>query len=147
MNLRLNANAIITNSEGKLLLIKLKKGPFKGGFSIPGGGINPGELCQSAVMREVLEETGITLESQVTPVGFCELVHEGVQDHKVILLLHSVSNSMPKETEDAIGVWLSYEEAEGKLIPFAKEAIRMWNEKRCYFKLVGDETGITRKYE
>ena len=144
MNLRLNANAIVTNEEGTILLVKLKKGPFAGGLCIPGGGVEPGEFGADTARREVLEETGIKLSGDVTPIGFCELLHAGVRDHRVVLLLHSVSAGTPQETEEGVARWMSYEEAEGGLIPFAKESIRMWREGRRYFRLVGEETGVTR---
>lgn len=143
MNLRLNANVIVTDPDGRILLVKLKKGPFEGGLCIPGGGVNPGELCQDTARREVLEETGIALGDPIVPIGFCEVIHEGVNDHKVILLLHATSSAEPAETQDALGMWLSYDEAKDRLIPLAREAIRIWKEKRNYFQLVGDETGIT----
>lgn len=146
MNLRVNANAIVTNSKGELLLVMLKKGPFTGGISIPGGGINPGELLDDAVRREVFEETGVRLKGAVIPVGFCELIHEGVQDHRIVLIFHSSSDELPDESDEASGMWINYKDAKSKLIPFAREAIKMWKEKKAYFKLVGEETGITRKY-
>jgi ADP-ribose pyrophosphatase YjhB (NUDIX family) len=146
MNLRLNANAIVTNSAGKILFVKLKKGPFAGGLCIPGGGINPGELCEEAIKREVFEETRVKLEDKITPIGFCELMHTGVQDHRVVLLMHSTSDAEPEETEEGHAVWLSYGEAEKSIIPFAHEAIKMWRAGKGYFRLIGDETGITKKW-
>jgi 8-oxo-dGTP diphosphatase / 2-hydroxy-dATP diphosphatase len=146
MNLRLNANAIITNNEGKILLVKLKKGSYKGGLCIPGGGIDPGELGYEAAKREILEETGINITNKLTPIGFCELMHEGKEDHRVALLFHSTSDDIPKETEEGYASWLAYEEAKDKMIPFAKEAIKMWKEGRNHFKLIGEETGITKDW-
>ena len=147
MNLRLNANAIVTNSKDEILLVRLKKGPFAGGLCIPGGGVDPGELCEDAVKREVLEETGIKLENPVTPIGFCELLHEGVKDHRVVLLMHSVSDAHPEETEEGSAMWLDPVKAEKNSIPFTREAIRMWKSKSNYFRLIGDETGVTRNWK
>ncbi len=133
MDLRINANAIITNNGGQFLFIKLKKGPFAGKLCIPGGGINPGELSEEAVRREVEEETGIVLKDKIEHIGFCELFSKGINQHKVVLLFHSISDDAPRESDEGIPKWMSYEEAEKDLITFAKESIRIWNEKKSHF--------------
>ncbi len=100
MKLRLNANAIITNPENKILFIQLKKGPFEGRLSLPGGGIEPGELSQEAVKRELLEETGINLDGPIKPFGFCELVNKNLSDHRLVILLDSQSGADASESEE-----------------------------------------------
>ncbi len=137
MNLRFNSNAIVTNSKGEILLVRLKKGPFAGGLCIPGGGIDPGELSHDAINREVLEETGIQIKNQFYPIGYCELIHDGVKDHRIVLLFHSTSDEIPRDTEEGEAMWMKYEEMGEKLIPFARESIKMWKEGRNYFKLIG----------
>jgi ADP-ribose pyrophosphatase YjhB (NUDIX family) len=49
--------------DGKILLEKRKGEPGKGKWSIPGGLVELGEGVESAVVREVLEETGLEVES------------------------------------------------------------------------------------
>jgi ADP-ribose pyrophosphatase YjhB (NUDIX family) len=142
MKIKLNSNAIITNKEGKILLVKLKGGPFKGGLCIPGGGVEFGELSLEAAKREILEETGISVESDFIPVGFCELMHNGMKQHKVVMIMHSTAEGTPKETEEGVGKWMTYEEAEPNLLAFAKEAIRIWKSGEKYFKLVNDEVDV-----
>lgn len=51
--------AVITDETGRLLLILRGHEPGKGLWSIPGGRIEPGESDPEAVVREVLEETGL----------------------------------------------------------------------------------------
>ena len=53
--------AIITDSAGRLLLIKRGHEPGMGLWSIPGGRIEPGESPEQAVVREVQEETGLSV--------------------------------------------------------------------------------------
>jgi 8-oxo-dGTP diphosphatase len=53
---------VIKDSEGRLLLIKRGHEPGAGLWSLPGGRIEPGETDQQAVVREVLEETGLHVE-------------------------------------------------------------------------------------
>lgn len=53
--------AIITDSSGHLLLIRRGHEPGRGLWSVPGGRIEPGESDEQAVIREVREETGLTV--------------------------------------------------------------------------------------
>jgi 8-oxo-dGTP diphosphatase len=56
------AGAVIKDADGRLLLIKRGHEPGAGLWSLPGGRIEPGETDQQAVAREVLEETGLTVQ-------------------------------------------------------------------------------------
>ena len=51
--------AVIKDGAGRLLLIRRGHEPGKGLWSIPGGRIEPGESDESALVREVREETGL----------------------------------------------------------------------------------------
>jgi 8-oxo-dGTP diphosphatase len=46
----------------QVLLIKRGHAPLKGQWSLPGGGVEIGETLEQAIAREVLEETGLTIE-------------------------------------------------------------------------------------
>ena len=54
--------AIVTDGQGRLLMIKRGHDPGAGLWSIPGGRIEPGETDAEAVIREMIEETGLTVE-------------------------------------------------------------------------------------
>ena len=47
---------------GRVLLVKRGHAPLKGQWSLPGGRVETGETLEQAVAREVLEETGVTIE-------------------------------------------------------------------------------------
>jgi 8-oxo-dGTP diphosphatase len=49
----------IVTMDGKLLLVKRRNEPFRGKWALPGGYVNIGESAETAVLREVLEETGV----------------------------------------------------------------------------------------
>ena len=49
--------------EGKILLIKRKKNPFANLWALPGGHLDFNETLEEAVIREVKEETGLTVTS------------------------------------------------------------------------------------
>jgi 8-oxo-dGTP diphosphatase len=46
----------------RVLLVKRGQAPLKGHWSLPGGAVEIGETLEQAIAREVLEETGITIE-------------------------------------------------------------------------------------
>ena len=47
--------------EGKVLLIQRAKEPLRGRWIIPGGTVEVGETLEEALVREVAEETGLTV--------------------------------------------------------------------------------------
>ncbi len=53
--------AIITDRAGRLLLIRRGHEPEAGRWSLPGGRVELGESDQQAVVREVREETGLSV--------------------------------------------------------------------------------------
>lgn len=72
--------------NGRVLLVKRGAEPLKGQWSLPGGLIELGESLSDAVIREVGEETGLTVE----PIELIELLdrihryEERVRYHYVI---------------------------------------------------------------
>ncbi len=54
---RFSVHAVITNSEGKVLLLKQTYGDKRWG--LPGGGVEPGETIHQAINRECKEEIGV----------------------------------------------------------------------------------------
>lgn len=54
--------AIVADDQGRLLMIKRGHEPGAGLWSIPGGRIEPGETDAEALVREMIEETGLTVE-------------------------------------------------------------------------------------
>lgn len=51
--------AIVLDDARRILLIKRGQAPALGMWSIPGGRVEPGESHEVAVVRELLEETGL----------------------------------------------------------------------------------------
>jgi 8-oxo-dGTP diphosphatase len=55
------AIALITDERGRVLLVKQTGGPFAGSWLLPGGRVGDDESAVHALVREVREETGLTL--------------------------------------------------------------------------------------
>ncbi len=55
--------AIVRDERGRLLLIRRGHEPGAGLWSIPGGRIEPGETDAEALVRELREETGLTVRT------------------------------------------------------------------------------------
>jgi len=53
--------AIVRDEAGRLLLIQRGHDPGAGLWSLPGGRIEPGETDEQALVREMREETGLTV--------------------------------------------------------------------------------------
>src|ERR1700757_3995610 len=64
--------------ENQVLLIQRGQEPLKGEWSLPGGALEVGETLQQGIVREVLEETGIT----VAPAGVVEILDRIVRDEE-----------------------------------------------------------------
>lgn len=57
--------AVFVNDEGKVLLLKRKNtGYYDGGYSLPAGHVEDGELCSQSLQHEMKEELGIEIDVQ-----------------------------------------------------------------------------------
>ncbi|GAB3192242.1 NUDIX hydrolase [Nesterenkonia suensis] len=62
MDLRVGVYAVITDDQGRMLLPHWRDEGIGTGWTLPGGGMEPGEHPADTAVREVLEETGYDVE-------------------------------------------------------------------------------------
>jgi 8-oxo-dGTP diphosphatase len=72
--------------EGKVVLVRRRKAPLAGHWTLPGGSVEPGETLAEATAREVSEETGL-----IVAVGPLVEIYEHVShDQTGMLAYHYV---------------------------------------------------------
>ncbi len=74
--------------DGRVLIVRRGRPPARGLYTLPGGGVELGETLEEAVIREVREETGLTI-APLELVGFRQAIARDaagrVERHFVIL--------------------------------------------------------------
>jgi len=104
--------------DGKVLIVRRARPPARGLFTLPGGGVEPGETLHEAIIREVREETALDIE----PLGLAghrEVIARDrdhkVERHFVILPFAArwISGDVVLNEELAEAHWLAPAELEG----------------------------------
>jgi 8-oxo-dGTP pyrophosphatase MutT (NUDIX family) len=85
--------AIIENPAGEILVATRAKEPAKNTFDLPGGFIDMYETAEEAVCREVLEETGLQIDSVRYLFSIPNIyVYSGFEVHTVDMFFRCKTN-------------------------------------------------------
>jgi ADP-ribose pyrophosphatase YjhB (NUDIX family) len=104
--------------DGRVLIVRRARAPAAGVFTLPGGVVESGETLHEAVTREVMEETGISIEP-IALAGHREVVirdaEQRVARHFVILAFAArwLSGEFTAGDELAEAHWLRPSELAG----------------------------------
>ncbi len=122
----MRATLLFLQQDGRVLLIRKKRGLGAGKINGPGGRIEPGETAMQCVIREVEEELGIvTLDPVEKGVLHFQFV-DGLALHCVVFTATRFTGD-PIETDEAIPLWMSPES-----LPFDE----MWEDDRHWLPQV-----------
>jgi 8-oxo-dGTP diphosphatase len=122
--------------DGRILLIRKKRGLGAGKINGPGGRLEPGEAPRAGAVREVEEEL------RVTPVGLREVGEnrfqfvDGYSIH-VFVFAASGCRGEPEETDEATPVWVDLD-----AIPYTE----MWEDDRLWLPLVLEGRRFTGRF-
>jgi 8-oxo-dGTP diphosphatase len=80
--------AVVIDSAGAVVLVRRKYPPLKGRWTLPGGMIELRESARDAVRREVLEETGLSVEvgEVIEAVDHIEMDAEGRTSYHFVII-------------------------------------------------------------
>lgn len=122
------AGAIVHDPSGRLLLVRRGRAPSVGSWSIPGGRCQAGEDARDACVREVAEETGLSVEI----VRFVGQVERPAPDGGSYVIDDFLCRLVGGElvagddATDARWVWRN-ELAELQLVPGLLDALSLWH--------------------
>lgn len=113
------------------VLVQEKKGTrYEGGLVFPGGHIEEGESLRDSMIREIREETGLTIKNP-QPCGFKDWIQEDGTRYIVLLYKTDKYEGELKESEEGHVFWL-----DRKDIPNAK---LIWNMRELLEIFESDE--------
>lgn len=116
---------LIDLEKQQILMIFKKRGQGMGKWNFPGGKIAEGESAEAAAMREVQEETGLSVSS-LREAAYLEFhfPRGGSWSNSCqVFLAQEFSGTLQKETEECEAHWVSLDN-----IPFEK----MWPNDRLW---------------
>jgi 8-oxo-dGTP diphosphatase len=124
---RIGVGAVVIKDD-KVLLVKRGIPPSKGLWAIPGGNMKLGETLKETAEREILEETGISIEAgdPIYAFDFMERDDEGsLRFHYVVVdLLAEYREGEPQGADDALEArWLSWDELQP--LPVSKNTLAL----------------------
>jgi len=93
--------ACFIEREGKFLVLDLS---YRTGYAFPGGMIEPNENIETGVIREVLEETGLTVES-LEYIGSKEDVQYGMT--VIAIAFAATTSGETRESDEGTLLWLT----------------------------------------
>lgn len=91
--LTIGVRAVIRSKDGKFLLVRHTYTP---GWHFPGGGIEPNETADGALVRELEQETGISIVGSPTLYGIYFNRSVGAHDHVLLYLCETGGDACPR---------------------------------------------------
>ena len=120
---------MITDPEGRVLVQERLPKPSNAwsGLTFPGGHVEPGETVVASVIREVREETGLTI-TDIVPAGYIQWYPPERQSQYFVFLFKTSSYSGESQGSSEGNVkWMTLDEMlSGKLAPNMKQYLAVF---------------------
>ena len=123
---RVHATLLFVVREGKILLIRKKRGFGAGKINGPGGKVDSDETPLQSALRETLEELGVTPLDTEQRGELHFQFRDGHSLHCVVFLAQDFKGQ-PRETDEAAPLWTPLD-----AIPYDK----MWADDRYWLPLL-----------
>jgi ADP-ribose pyrophosphatase YjhB (NUDIX family) len=107
--------SVLVSDGGRVLLVKRGKPPFLGWWALPGGCVEAGERLEEAAIREILEETGVTVDG-LRQIDMAEIIRRDsageLEGHFVLIVFagHYVSGTVAAGDDAAAAEWFGADE-------------------------------------
>ena len=98
-------NMCLVFDEDRVLVQEKKGTGYEHGLVFPGGHVEPGESLTDSVIREIKEETGLTIYSP-KPCGFKDWIEEDGTRYLVLLYKTNQFDGELKSSEEGCVYWL-----------------------------------------
>ena len=118
------AAAIILNEQNQLLLVRKKNTQF---FMQVGGKLEPNELPENTMLREIEEEISVKAEIEQF-IGRFETLAANEAEHQLISYVYRVTlDQAPKiDAEIAEMKWIDLDDSQTLLAPLTKNVVIPW---------------------
>lgn len=102
-------NMCLVYDENRVLVQEKVGTKYEGGLVFPGGHVEEGESLRDSIIREIKEETGLTI-SNPQPCGYKDWIQEDGTRYIVLLYKTNQFEGELKASDEGIVFWLDREE-------------------------------------
>ena len=130
-------------SDGDRILVEEKGWRGRKGIIFPGGHVEQGESLLDAVVREMKEETGLTIENPI-PFGFKDWIEEDGSRYLVLMYKTDKFSGQLQSSEEGRVFWMTREEFETADVMWDMQDILKIHDSDQYSELfypAGSESG------
>ena len=117
-------NMCLIYTDDKILVQEKTGTKYEGGLVYPGGHVEEGESLRDSIIREIKEETGLTI-SKPQPCGYKDWIQEDGTRYIVLLYKTDIFSGEIRSSNDGRVFWL-----DRKDIPNAN---LIWNMREFFF--------------